>query len=346
MAEAHPVDGDAGLHHEVDGGVGLLELGAVPLLARTGAQVEGGICAARAQEGDLLLDDLIPEDFDGLQSLGITRDAVVLAESLKAGHHLVGLGDALLGHAVATDLHGGLAVTDGFKDVLPLTAAALHDVFAQLQGGGVSRDLVDAENGLQDGGGLDAAEGPARFGDGGLRGEAHLAVGVANQLHAGVQGLGATRQLVVGEESHEGVLPLPHIRAVGTVGLGVVGAGGKATVCPLEGHHILGGGVHDGAEGGVARIGADEAGGPHDLAPELACGEHIHGVAEVIGQGVHVDDLEGALGDDTDLIVGDARQAHGACGEVELLIKGVSEHGGCPPWFGWLHYSTTGRNCK
>ena len=328
VAEAHPVDGHAGLHHEVDGGVGLLEAGSVPLLPRAGAEVEGGIRAARAEKGDLLLDDLIPEDLDRLQGLGVSRDTVVLAESLEAGHHLVGLGDALLGHAIPADLHGGLAVLDGLEDVLPLTAAAVYDIGAQLQGGGVARDLIHAEDRLQDGGGLNPAKSPTRIRDGGLGGESHLVIGVAHQLDTGLQGLGASRQLVVGQKPHEGVLALPEIRPVGAIGLGMVGAGGETAVLSLEGEHIRRGGVHDLAEGGVIRVGADEAGGPHELAPELTRGEHIHGVAEVIGQGVHIDDLEGALGDDADLLVGNARQVDGACGKIELLVKGVSEHGG------------------
>ena len=154
-----------------------------------------------------------------------------------------------------------------------------------------------------------------------------MVIGVAHQLHAGLQGLGATRQLIVGQQAHEGVLALPEIRAVGAVWLGMVGAGGETAVFPLQGEHIRRGGVHDFAEGGVIRVGADEAGGPHELAPELPRGEHIHGVAEVIGQGVHINDLESPLGDDADLLVGDAGQAHGACGKVELLVQGVSDHG-------------------
>ena len=225
---------------------------------------------------------------------------------------------------------------DGLEDVLPLTAAAVYDIGAQLQGGGVARDLVHAEDRLQDGGGLDPAKSPARIRDGGLGGEPHLVIGVAHQLDTGLQGLGATRQLVVGQKAHEGVLALPKIRAVGAVWLGMIGAGGETAVLSLEGEHIRRGGVHDFTEGGVIRVGADEAGGPHELAPELTRGEHIHGVAEVVGQGVHINDLEGALGDDADLLVGDARQDDGACGEVELLIKGVSEHGGV--LLGWVDY--------
>ena len=92
-AQLHPGDGDAGFHHQIEVGVGLLKAGAVPLLAGAGAQIERPVSAAGAEFGDLLFHEFAEELEHRLAVAPASGDPVEFGEAFEAGHHFVRFGN-------------------------------------------------------------------------------------------------------------------------------------------------------------------------------------------------------------------------------------------------------------